>query len=373
MRVLQVYRDYFPDVPGGIERHVWEVAQGLADRTEMHLLASARRSRAREFEDGGVTVHLEAEHGRPVGVPVAPGFVRVIRKGRFDVVHLHAPNPTGESAFLRSPKSAAGVMTYHADLDRGAGFFRVYEKLLRAVTRRCRFIIASSERLISGSRFLSRAYEEDPDRLIVIPFGIDTHRFTSAPTARSLELKESWGRGPHVLFLGRLRYYKGVPVLIRALQDIDAKLIVVGDGLERHRIEEMGSGLLGERFVYVPGVDEETLPDVYRAADLFCLPSISHAEAFGISTLEAMASGLPVITTDVGTATSVVNLHGVTGLVVPANDERALAEEIERILGDASLRSEFGSAARARAEAEYNKAVMLGRIEEVYRKAVDVP
>jgi rhamnosyl/mannosyltransferase len=128
----------------------------------------------------------------------------------------------------------------------------------------------------------------------------------------------------------------------------------------------MGKDFLGERFVHVYRAPDEELPDFYRAADVFCLPSTSSAEAFGISTLEAMACGLPVITTELGTGTSVVNVHERTGLVVPPRDVSNLTAAILRLLQDAELRTVFGRNARERAVAEYDVAAMFKRMATVY-------
>lgn len=366
MRVLQVYRDYFTDLPGGIERHVYDLAHGLSDLGQMDVVVSSRVKRAGVVQDRSVTVHLARELARFQGLPITPGFARPMRD-HYDIVHLHAPNPTAELAFALARTPAQGVLTYHADLDRGLSASSLYNGLLRMTLWSCGRVIVSSERLIELSPILRRLRARRPDALEVIPFGVDTERFSPAPTERSLRLRETWGDGPVILFVGRLRHYKGLPHLIEAMRSVEGKLVAIGDGQERATIEDMARDLLPGRFVQLPVVSEEELPDFYRAADVFTLPSTTSAETFGLVVLEAMASGLPVVTTEVGTATSGINIHDRTGLVVPPGDAGALAEAINSLLGDKSRSSAMGGEGRARVAERFERATMLKRVAAVYR------
>lgn len=370
MRVLQVYRDYFSTLPGGIERHVHELVHGLRPDVQTEALVSSRSRRSFTHMDGDVPVHFIAEYGRFQGIPVSPGFSRAMTRGDYDVLHLHSPNPTGEMAARFSRSRAARVVTYHATTQRGARFRPLYEAFLSNVLRGSRRVIASSESLVNRTPLLARLRERRSDALAIVPFGVDVERFAPGPTPISLELRESWGEGPTILFLGRLRYYKGLEYLIEAASSLEAKLVMIGDGLERARIESMGRSLLGERFIFVPEVLDERVADTYRAADVFCLPSTSDAEAFGISALEAMACGVPAVTTEVGTATSAINKDGVTGFVVPPADPEALSAALTKILDDPSLAAELGSAARKRVLQHYDRRVMLQRILHIYDQAI---
>lgn len=367
LRVLQFYRDDFALLPGGIERHVRDLAHGLAADFDVEVLASARSRRSQTISDGEVVIRRVAEYGRPQGLVLAPGFLTVIRNSTADVVHLHCPNPTGELAYKLARPQATGVATYHTDLDRGARFMPAYARFLNWALASCARVIASSQQLVESSDVLRRLRDADERRVVVIPFGVDVHRFRPHRNEGARALRERWGPGPVVLFAGRLRYYKGLDYLVRAMKEIDARLVVAGDGPERHRIQELGGDVLGDRLVMLGEVADDELPSVYAAADVFCLPSTSRAEAFGLSTLEAMASGLPAITTEVGTATSVVNANEQTGLVVEPRDEAELASALGRLLGDDELRARMGRAARARVEAHYDKRTMLERIGSLYR------
>jgi len=372
VRILQIYRDYFTKLPGGIERHVHDIAHGLSDMGTMEVLASSRGPRTVTMMDGDVKVRLVREFGRPGGIPLSPGFPRVVRQRRYDVIHQHTPNPTGELATWLAPKGAARVVTYHADLHRAKRVYPIYQRVLDRFLTKCDRVLVSSRKLIESSPILSRLTERHPSLVQVVPFGVDPVRFDPEPTEHSDALRRSWGDAPVVLFVGRLRYYKGVNVLIEAMRDVDATLVVVGEGLMSGNVAATGRQALGPRFVHVAGVSDEVLPDFYRAADVFCLPSISAAETFGIAGLEAMASGLPVISTELGTATSEVNVDGHTGLVVPPRDTGALRAAIEKLLGDGELSATYGANAAARARSNYSKQAMLDAIRRVYTEVARV-
>jgi glycosyltransferase involved in cell wall biosynthesis len=369
MRILQVYRDYFTQLPGGIERHVHDLAHGLQHLGVVEVIVSSKSKRAAMMRDGPVTVHLAKEFARIRGLPLTPGYVNVMRRG-FDVVHLHAPNPTAELAFRVARPSAAGVMTYHADLDRGARTASLYNRLLQLTLTSCQRVIVSSERLVALSPVLSRLRDERPGAVQVVPFGVDTKRFSPGETPKARELRQSWGSNRIVLFVGRLRPYKGLPYLLQALQSVDATLVVVGNGPERERVVRLAGELLSDRFVLVPGVHDEDLPDYYRAADVFALPSTTPAETFGLSVLEAMACGLPVVTTEVGTATSVVNVDGETGFVVPPANSAQLAHSISTLLNDEEHYARLAEASRRRVVEHYDHRQMLSRIADIYREVV---
>lgn len=372
MRILQVYRDYFTQLPGGIERHVHDLAHGLSYLGQMEVLASSRSRRSLTFDDAGVTVRLVPELGRPAGVPLCPQFPRVMRASSPQLIHLHCPNPTGEVSVLAARRGVTKVATYHADLHRGKWLVPVYRPVLERFLSSCDKVIVSSRELIEHSPVLSRLEERDPTRIETIPFGVDLQRFSPEKTTHASDLRQSWGADrPVVLFIGRLRYYKGINVLIEAMSALEATLVVVGEGLMTGEVAALGRKTLGSRFIHVSGVADEVLPDFYRAADVFCLPSISSAETFGIAALEAMASGLPVVTTELGTATSVVNVDRETGRVVPPRDPEALANALDDLLQDDERRKGLGRAARERAERRFDKQSMLQAVADVYRKAVN--
>ena len=183
-----------------------------------------------------------------------------------------------------------------------------------------------------------------------VPYGIDQSRFRSPDLAASNALRDRHG-SPLILFVGVLRYYKGVQYLLEAMQRVPARLIVVGDGPLRPELVALAARLeVADRVAFVGAVADDALAAYYHAADVFCLPACERSEAFGLVQVEAMASGLPVVSTELGTGTSYVNLDGVSGIVVPPKQPEALAGALNRLLRDDLLRGELASGALARAD-----------------------
>ena len=370
MKILQVYRDYFSVLHGGIERHVRELAHGLQPQINVEILAAGRRLRGTTIREENVLVHMAPELARFQGLPLCPTFGQIMRRGSYDLIHLHLPTPMGQAGYAMSGRGCPAVATYHADLHRGStAIRRGYNEMLKRTLPSYQRVIASSWELVKSSPVLSELHEEHPKLIEVIPFGVNTDRFCPGSTSRSQTLRERWGPGPVVLFVGRLADYKGLPFLIQAMKDLDAKLVVVGVGVEHDRIMRTGVLELGRRFVYLGDVPEEDLPDVYRAADVFCLPSTSSAEAFGLAALEALATGIPSITTEVGTATSVINKHGETGLVVEPGNPQVLTKALHELLSDHPTRTTMGVNARLRVVEHYDRTLMLSRVHQLLESA----
>ena len=176
----------------------------------------------------------------------------------------------------------------------------------------------------------------------------------------------------HFLFVGRLRYYKGLDIAIRALAQLPAgRLRVVGSGPMEQEWKDLARTLgLEQRIDWLGDLDDASLPAAYRSCDAFVLPAVARSEAFGIVILEAMASGLPCLTTELGTGTSWVNQDGQTGYVVPARDPDSLANSMQSLLQSPQNCHTFALAARARVEQEFSLDRMIARVENIYQQVV---
>jgi rhamnosyl/mannosyltransferase len=143
-------------------------------------------------------------------------------------------------------------------------------------------------------------------------------------------------------------------------------LLIIGTGPESDTLKaKAGEGSLVNRIFFLGDISDDNLASYYQACDVFVLPSSHRSEAFGTVLIEAMASGRAVVSTELGTGTSFVNIHGKTGLVVPPRDSGMLAEAINMLLSGYSLRQEFAANARKRAE-EFSNDVLNQRILQVY-------
>ncbi len=368
MRILHMYKDYFP-VLGGIENHVRVLAEASAARGhDVSALVASPDRRTRLESLDGVKVIKAARWLNISSAPISPALFGWARRlGReADVVHLHFPYPIGELAHLFSGSRAKTVITYHSDIVRQRTLLRVYRPLLWRVLRRADRILATSPRYIDTSPFISRFR----DKCLVVPLGVDVDRFAADP-AGSASLRSRLAGPPAnhlILSVGKLRYYKGLDTLIQALRTLSStRLVIAGSGPMEAEWRALAESLgVADRVIFAGEVPDADLPAYYHAADLFVLPANSRAEAFGTVLVEAMAAGRACVTTEVGTGTSWVVQDGVTGRVVPPRDPAALAGAIALLLADAERRRAIGLAAAARARAEFDERVMIDRVLNVY-------
>jgi len=267
--------------------------------------------------------------------------------GKYDVIHLHYPcygnaMMVALSRALGNKKSL--VVSYHMDtLGRGLRqpVFAFHSKFLAPGFLRQADKIAVASRDYAEHSLLGK-HPELMVKVVEIPFGIDSERFHPDAAKKT--------PGKKILFVGGLdeqHYFKGLHVLLEALVKIpDARLTVVGSGnLVKFFARRAFELKIDERVIFAGKVSDGELPEYYRAADVFCLPSLDRSEAFGMVIMEASASGIPVVASDIpGVRTAVKNNE--TGLLVTPGDADALAAALNSILNDAELATRLGEAGR---------------------------
>jgi len=243
-----------------------------------------------------------------------------------------------------------------------------YRPFLRSFLDKVDLVIASSPNMVEHSPFLAPI----ADKCRVVPYGIDVDRYApnDATDARAAELRAGHAR-PIVLFVGRLIYYKGADVLVRAMADVDADLVIVGRGPLEGELRQLASaaGIL-DRITFLPPLPDDELRAWYRAADVFCLPSVARSEAFGLVQLEAHASGVPTVSTTLTTSVPFVNQNGVTGLTVPPGDVTALAQALQTLVTDDELRRTLGEQALERVRRDFTIGRMVEDTVRVYEEAM---
>ena len=198
------------------------------------------------------------------------------------------------------------------------------------------------------------------------PFGIALEAFDRCDPQSIAAVRQQYG-DRIIVSVGRLVYYKGFEYLIRAMTEVQGKLLIIGDGPLRNRLRELVSELgLGDRVHFLGRVSHETLVACYHSSVAFVLPSVARSEAFGIVQIEAMAAGIPVVNTQLDSGVPFVSVHEKTGLTVPPGDPHALAGAINRLLADKNLAESLGKAAGQRARQEFSLQTMVSKTLALY-------
>jgi len=365
LKVLHVGK-YYPPYMGGIETHLQALSRELAKAVDLRVIVSNSQRRTSLETPDGVNLLRVATPLTLFSTPLCPAMVGAIRNSAADLIHIHLPNPTAVMAYLASGHRGKAIFTYHSDTVKQKVLGLLFQPLLDAALRRSSAIIATSPNYLQTSPVLAQVR----DRCHVIPYGIELSQFEHCDPATAGQIRQQYGERL-VISVGRLVYYKGFEYLIRAMAQVNGKLLIVGDGPLRADLQRLASELgIAEKIVFVGEVQNERVIPYYRASQVFALASVARSEAFGIVQIEAMASGLPVVNTALDSGVPFVSLDGQTGLTVaPANPE-AMAAALNRLLDDAELRQTLGSAGIRRARQEFSLDTMVGRTLELYRSVM---
>jgi rhamnosyl/mannosyltransferase len=369
MRVLHFYKTYKPDSMGGVEQLIGEICSGAAS----HGIPSDVLTLSKDTStvDLGDHKHYRAR----LDFKFASSYFSLSSLTRLkelartaDVIHYHFPWPFMDMAHFLTRLNKPTVVTYHSDIIKQKALLQLYRPLMLAFLGSVTKIVATSPNYAQTSPVLRRF----ASKVEVIPIGLNEHSY---PRATDTKI-EYWRTriGPRfLLFVGMLRYYKGLHVLLDALKGTDYDVVILGGGPLEGELKAQAESL-GLRHVHFVGA----LPDEDKVALLtlcrgLVFPSHLRSEAFGISLLEGAMYGKPLISCEIGTGTSYVNVAGKTGLVVPPSDAPALRNAIERIWNDDQLASELGAGARERFTSLFTADKMAEAYVDLYRRIASKP
>jgi len=362
MRVLHFYKTYFPDSVGGVEQVIRQmcVGTGRLGITNQVLSLSRERDPA-PFEFEGHTVHRV-----PLNFEVASNAVSLQAIGRLarmaaeaDVVHYHFPWPFMDMAHFLARIDKPTVVTYHSDIVRQKALLKLYQPLKHRFLESVDTIVATSPNYLASSAVLDR-YR---DKTRVITFGLDKSSYVEPDGARM----DHWRArvGPKFfLFVGVLRYYKGLHILLDAVAGTDYPVVIVGAGPIEAELKAHAVRLGLKNVHFVGAVDDHDKAALLKLSYAVSFPSHLRSEAFGISLLEGAMYGKPMISSEIGTGTTYINVHGETGLVVPPSDHEALRAAMRTLWNDPQMARAMGE----RAEARYWKLFTSAQMAESYAR-----
>ncbi len=360
-RILHVSKLYAPWI-GGVERAVQDMAEGLRLEHEVRVLVCNHHRRYVRETINHVPVVRARTPKIAFSMPLSLQFPSLLAHyaRRADLVHFHSPFPLGDLAgVLDGCEGRPVIVSYHFHVVRQWWAMPFYGPVLRALLRRADRVIVSGARM----RDSSRALMEVAEKCRIVPYGV---RDEAAAPRESFALPAR----DFVLFVGRLVPYKGCEVLIRAMPQVDAPLVIVGQGPLRGALERLARELgVASRVHFLGALSTPRIRHCYAESRVFAFPSVINTEAFGIVQLEAMSFGKPVVNTDLPTSVPEVGPHDVTGLTVPPRDATALAGALNAILREPERYERYSRAARARA-GELSTARFLDGVRAVYREVL---
>ncbi len=367
LRVLEVNKAYYPHV-GGIESIVRQYSEELGtahpDVKVRTLVCRDGFGAPMSEQLSGVSLRRSGSLGTYFSCPLSLSFLRDFRKmaANSDVVHIHVPFPLADLALLLSGFKGTVAVSWHSDIVKQKKLLKLYAPLLRSLLRRADIIFVATKGHIKGSDWL-RPYAR---KCRVLPYGVNVGDYLTIPEKPLLTGKCTNKDSVKIFFTGRLVYYKGVDVLLKAFRAANlrnAELFIAGSGeLEDSLRQYARRSGIGDKVHFLGFLDDDDLKQAYADCDIFVLPSVEKSEAFGIVQLEAMASGKPVINTRLPSGVPYVSIHGRTGLTVPPKDYRILAAAMRTLAADEAKRKKYGEAARKRAAECFDEKTIIDRL-----------
>ena len=386
MRVLHLGK-YYPPFAGGMENFMADLLPALHTQgvTVAALVHDEQPRRAGLLPVSGsvLPIYRAPCYGRLLYAPVSPAFpfwlARAIREFQPDLLHLHLPNTSAFWALaVPAARRLPWVIHWHADvvatpLDRGLGLaYRLYRPLEQRLLAISQAVIVTSPPYLDASTALAPWRE----RCHVIPLGLDPSRVADPEPAARARAAAQWGDADfRVLAIGRMTYYKGHDVLIRATAELGghSRALIAGAGEQRQRLEALIQSLgLTDRVRLLGFQDDADLNTLWSSCDVLCLPSLDRAEAFGVVLLEAMRFGKPVIVSDIpGSGTGWVVRQAGHGLLVPPNDPVKLAAALRELHRDPAQRQSLGTAGAAALRTRFGIGPVAETVAGLYRRLLD--
>lgn len=367
MRVLHVYKTALPESVGGIE----QVVHTLAAHTPAHGIASGVLALCADAGHAGTVRHAGYDLHRfqrdfevasmPVSLRLLRHYAQLARQA--DLIHYHYPWPFMDVLHFSLPGRPPAVVSYHADIVRQRQWLRLYRPLQQRFLRSVDRIVATSPNYLASSRVL---HEHRP-KVSVIPIGLDGPAPEHQPTPQRMQ---AWRQrlGPRFfLFVGVLRYYKGLDFLLQAAQGTQMPIAIVGDGPQAAALRGQAQHHRLAHVHFLGHLDEADKHALLASCEALVFPSHLRSEAFGLSLVEAAMHAKPMISCDIDTGTSFVNLDGQTGLVVAPGDAQALRNAMYKLWDHPDLAAAYGAEALQRYRRLFTAETMVRSYADLYR------
>jgi O-antigen biosynthesis rhamnosyltransferase len=368
MKILHVYKSYYPDTLGGIEQVIAQLAAALAtlgDENRVFTLSRDPLPPVLQRAEGEVhrsrtTLEISST---PMSIGAVAEFRRQLRWA--DVVHYQFPWPFADLLHLACGSHKPSVVSYQSDVVRQKWLRRAYTPLMNRFLGTVGLVVATSPQYLHSSPALAR----QQGRVRIIPNGIDPSTYPRPSQRMLADWRARVGEG-FFLFVGVLRYYKGLDTLLQAAKGLRGRIVIAGTGPQAARLEQHAAreGLDNVRFL--GEVSDEDKICLLRLSRGFVFPSHLRSEAFGMALLEAAMCARPMVGCEIGTGTSFINLDGVTGWTVPPQDADALRDALHNLLDRPDLALAMGAAARQRFEALFTAQRMAQAYQQVYHEVI---
>jgi len=368
MKVLHFYKTAQPDSMGGIEQVIHQIASGASKhgvKTEVLSLTREKEPIICEMNDYRVhRAHLDFELASTSFSASAFKYFAKLAK-QSDVIHYHFPWPFMDIVHFASRINKPTVVTYHSDIIKQKYLLKLYHPLQNKFLSSVDHIVATSPNYLATSEVLRRF----PDKVSTIAIGLDKSTYPTPDAARLRKWQAIVGTR-FFLFVGVLRYYKGLHILIEAAKGLDYPIVIVGAGPIERDLKKHVHKLGLKNFYFLGAVSEEDKVTLLTLSYAVLFPSHLRSEAFGISLLEGAMFAKPMISSEIGTGTTYINQANETGLVVPPSDPLALKQAMQYLWENPALAEVMGVRAELRYKNQFTAEKMVASYVKLYTHLV---
>lgn len=368
MKVLHFYKTYYPDSFGGVEQVIYQLASGTAKLgIDSMVLALTPRQVDRVITVGGHTVHRCHSDIQLASTDFSiSAFWRFSKLAKqADIVHYHFPWPFMDLVHFATRHKKPSVVTYHSDIVRQRKLLKFYQPLMSRFLQSVDAIVATSP----NYRLTSEVLQQFQAKTEVIPIGLDRTLYPE-PSVEKYQFWRNQLGAKYFLFVGVLRYYKGLHILLEALALGDFPTVIVGSGPIESELKAKAAELGLKNVKFLGQISDEDKVAILSLSYAIVFPSYLRSEAFGISLLEGAMFGKPMISSEIGTGTSFINIDGETGMVVPPSSPVDLNRAMAYLWNSPNHAQDMGNAAAKRFATLFNCERMCKSYEDLYLRVL---
>jgi len=346
MRVLHFYKTYLPDSMGGIAQVIFQMSEiGVRHGVDSTVLTLSNNPAPGVLQIREHQVHQARMDFQFASTGFSYSVFKQFRElaAEADVVNYHFPWPFMDLVHFASATKKPSVVSYHSDIIRQRYLLKLYRPLMR------RFLDSADRITVASPNYFhtSDVLKDYRDKTRIITYGLDKSGYPKHDAARADRWRQKLG-DKFFLFVGVMRYYKGLHILLEAMRGLNYPVVIVGAGPLEEELHAQARTLGLQNLHFLGFLGDEDKVALLELSYAVVFPSHLRSEAFGISLLEGAMYGKPMISSEIGTGTSYINIHNETGLVVPPSDPLAFRQAMCTLWENPVLAAQMGEKAQAR-------------------------